>query len=392
VSAARYQGERELIREAKRVAAYRASVAAENARDTAIRQANAQIAASQAAAREADRSVWDRAVGVLSSVVTAQVGDSKCSSLAGLAYLGFSGGVNCQYNQFQYYDADPRGTLGDIGSMLKGEAKGAIHFIGGLSPIPDAINTVKCIAGGWSGMQECVADKRAEITQLWDSAKDYYVRSQHVNQLVLQVFTGDASVGDVWDEGYQLVRDYTFGSTLDASRAGDYDKCGQGASATILTVGSIVVPGVEGVGLSSAGLRNTTVATNASRATHTVVVSAGRATEIEGAAGVAHLDRVAGPARSTDLVLGSFRALGKGRNAHVRTVGSVDELRETFNAWSVGAELLAPRGPKITDVYRLPDGGIIQWRTSSASGGPSIDIFPVNGRQRTVHLIDGVQG
>lgn len=104
----------------------------------------------------------------------------------------------------------------------------------------------------------------------------------------------------------------------------------------------------------------------------------------------ANTGRVAGPARSADLVLDSFRGLGKGRNAHVRTVGSVDELQDTFNAWSVGAERLAARGPKVPDVYRLPDGGIIQWRTSSATGGPSIDIFPVSGRQRTVHLADGV--
>lgn len=104
----------------------------------------------------------------------------------------------------------------------------------------------------------------------------------------------------------------------------------------------------------------------------------------------ANAGRVAGPARSTDLVLDSFRGLGPGRNAHVRTVGSVDELHDTFNAWTVGAERLAARGPKVPDVYRLPDGGTIQWRTTSATGGPSIDIFPVSGRQRTVHLADGV--
>ncbi len=97
-----------------------------------------------------------------------------------------------------------------------------------------------------------------------------------------------------------------------------------------------------------------------------------------------------GPARNTDLVLDSFRKLGPGRNAHVRTAGSVDELKDTFNAWTVGAERIASRGPKVPDVYRLPDGGVIQWRTSSGTGGPTIDIFPVSGRQRTVHLADGV--
>jgi hypothetical protein len=97
-----------------------------------------------------------------------------------------------------------------------------------------------------------------------------------------------------------------------------------------------------------------------------------------------------GPARSTDLVLDSFRKLCPGRNAHVRTSGSVDELQYTFNAWTVGAERLAARGPKVPDVYRLPDGGTIQWRTSSGTGGPTIDIFPVSGRMRTVHLAGGV--
>lgn len=47
-------------------------------------------------------------------------------------------------------------------------------------------------------------------------------------------------------------------------------------------------------------------------------------------------------------------------------------------------------GPKVPDVCRLPDGGVIQWLTSTGTGGPTIDIFPVNGRQRTVHLADGV--
>lgn len=99
--------------------------------------------------------------------------------------------------------------------------------------------------------------------------------------------------------------------------------------------------------------------------------------------------RVAGPARSTDQVLDSFRGLGPGRNSHVRTVGSKGELQTTFDAWIVGAERLPARGPSVPNVYRLPDGGTIQWRTSSRTGGPSIDIFPVNGRQRTVHLQDG---
>ncbi len=111
---------------------------------------------------------------------------------------------------------------------------------------------------------------------------------------------------------------------------------------------------------------------------------------IRGGEEAAKAGRVLGPARNTDLVLDSFRKLGPGHQAHVRTAGSVNELQGTFNAWTVGAERIASRGPKVPDVYRLQDGGVIQWRTASGTGGPTIDIFPVSGRQRTVHLADGV--
>lgn len=104
----------------------------------------------------------------------------------------------------------------------------------------------------------------------------------------------------------------------------------------------------------------------------------------------ANTARVVGPARSTDQVLDSFRGLDAGRNAHVRTVGSVEELQGTFNSWTVGAERLAARGPNVPDVHRLPDGGTIQWRTTSRMGGPAIDIITPGGRPRVVHLADGV--
>jgi RHS repeat-associated protein len=99
---------------------------------------------------------------------------------------------------------------------------------------------------------------------------------------------------------------------------------------------------------------------------------------------------VVGPARSTDLVLDSFRGLGKGSQKTVRTVDSVGKLRSTFDSWTVGAERLSSRGDKVPDVYRLPDGGVVQWRTGSRTGGPAIDVFPPSGASRTVHLADGV--
>lgn len=45
---------------------------------------------------------------------------------------------------------------------------------------------------------------------------------------------------------------------------------------------------------------------------------------------------VIGPARNTDLVLDSFRGLGAGKQKTVRTAGSVDELRTTFEAYRGG--------------------------------------------------------
>ena len=89
-------------------------------------------------------------------------------------------------------------------------------------------------------------------------------------------------------------------------------------------------------------------------------------------------------------MLDAFRGLGAGNQKTVRTVGSVDEMRQTFDAWVVGAERLPARGVKVPDVYELPDRGVVQWRTGSDTGGPTIDIFPSSGAARTVHLADGV--
>lgn len=94
-----------------------------------------------------------------------------------------------------------------------------------------------------------------------------------------------------------------------------------------------------------------------------------------------------GPARSTDDLLRSFGKLSGGDQRHVKTLPSETSLRQTFDAWTVGAERLQSRGPKIPDVYQLPDGGaVLQWRTSSDSGGSTIDIYTTVGRPRKVHL------
>ncbi|MFE0327414.1 polymorphic toxin-type HINT domain-containing protein [Streptomyces sp. NPDC058960] len=81
-----------------------------------------------------------------------------------------------------------------------------------------------------------------------------------------------------------------------------------------------------------------------------------------------------------------YDALPNGKQKHVKEIATAAELRKTFERWTKGAERLPARGPKIPDVYKLPDGTIIQWRASSASGGETIDIFPVTGKGKKVHL------
>ncbi|WP_432029959.1 polymorphic toxin-type HINT domain-containing protein [Streptomyces sp. 1222.5] len=84
-----------------------------------------------------------------------------------------------------------------------------------------------------------------------------------------------------------------------------------------------------------------------------------------------------------------FDALPGGQQKHVKEIATAAELRKTFERWTQGAQRLPARGPKIPDVYKLPDGTIIQWRASSTSGGETIDIFPVTGKGKKVHLPHG---
>ncbi|MFY1633364.1 polymorphic toxin-type HINT domain-containing protein [Solwaraspora sp. WMMB335] len=83
---------------------------------------------------------------------------------------------------------------------------------------------------------------------------------------------------------------------------------------------------------------------------------------------------------------GSFDNLPTGKQSHVRTVGSEDELRDLFGRMTNGAEQLPARGPKIPEVYRQADGTVIQWRGASRSGGATIDIFPPNSKGLKVHV------
>ncbi|WP_349878174.1 polymorphic toxin-type HINT domain-containing protein [Micromonospora sp. HUAS YX12] len=83
---------------------------------------------------------------------------------------------------------------------------------------------------------------------------------------------------------------------------------------------------------------------------------------------------------------GSFDNLPTGKQPHVRTVGSEEELRDVFGQMTNGAEQLPARGPKIPEVYRRADGTVIQWRGASRSGGATIDIFPPNSKGLKVHV------
>lgn len=99
--------------------------------------------------------------------------------------------------------------------------------------------------------------------------------------------------------------------------------------------------------------------------------------------------RLHGPAMTREGVEASFRELAPGRHSKsVRTVGSVDELRRLFDSWTAGAERLESRTPKVPEVYKLPDGTVIQWRISSKSGGETIDITGGGKKILKVHLDD----
>lgn len=81
-----------------------------------------------------------------------------------------------------------------------------------------------------------------------------------------------------------------------------------------------------------------------------------------------------------------FDALPEGNNKHVKTVESEAELREFFDSWTEGATQIPGSPPKIPERFKLPDGTMVQWRTSSASGGATIDIVTPGSGMRKVHL------
>jgi hypothetical protein len=81
-----------------------------------------------------------------------------------------------------------------------------------------------------------------------------------------------------------------------------------------------------------------------------------------------------------------FDNLAAGRQADVRILPDETALRTMFDRWTQSATRLPARGAKIPEVYRLDDGTVIQWRTTSKTGGATVDIVPPGGPQLKVHV------
>ncbi|MET9863673.1 DUF6531 domain-containing protein [Streptomyces smyrnaeus] len=94
-----------------------------------------------------------------------------------------------------------------------------------------------------------------------------------------------------------------------------------------------------------------------------------------------------GLAKCPNEVRAEFSSLRKGSTSRTRLVDTPEELRNLFDKWAEGAEKLPARGPKVPEVYKLEDGTVVQWRTSSTSGGETIDmIYPESNKPRKVHI------
>lgn len=74
------------------------------------------------------------------------------------------------------------------------------------------------------------------------------------------------------------------------------------------------------------------------------------------------------------------------RSRIVKMVLDEVELGDVFREMTVNGESLTPNGPKLSEVYRLPDGTRVQWRLSSDSGGPTVDILSNEGPQVKIHV------
>jgi hypothetical protein len=95
---------------------------------------------------------------------------------------------------------------------------------------------------------------------------------------------------------------------------------------------------------------------------------------------------VRGPGSGPDIA-NDLDGLPKGKQPHVRTVGTEDELDSLYSKWSEGGNDITPKGYN-GKLVELPDGSIVGLRNASKSGGATIDIKLPNGTVQKVH-IDG---
>jgi len=95
-----------------------------------------------------------------------------------------------------------------------------------------------------------------------------------------------------------------------------------------------------------------------------------------------------GPAADYAIVSGRVKALPPGKNPNVYQVNTPEEMTNLFSELSRGGRNVTPPRYKGTMV-ELPDGTLVGMREASKSGGPTIDVFPLEGsklRPLKVHL------
>jgi hypothetical protein len=88
-----------------------------------------------------------------------------------------------------------------------------------------------------------------------------------------------------------------------------------------------------------------------------------------------------------DSIRDELNAMPRGRQEHVSEVKTEQEMRETFDRW-----VARGRGTDVTPstyngkIMRLEDGTLVGYRSTSRSGGATIDVKFINGETRKVHL------
>jgi len=202
----------------------------------------------------------------------------------------------------------------DMVTMARNEVIGVGKFVAGMTPIPDTVKSVKCMAGGWSAMNACAQDARNEQKAMLQTLQKVVAQVAVRDQLAVGVLTGNASIGDWWDAAYQIPRDLTFGPTLDACKAGQYDKCGQGIGQAETGTALFFIPGADIAAAPAVAIDAVRtaeiVAADAEAATVAEVAAAqaNAAAAAAEAARIAEATRAAQAARATDSGLAATAA------------------------------------------------------------------------------------